>query len=192
MFNGTHSPVRALILSATVLVMAVSCFACYAPAVRRTLPPSSEAAYIFGVFMIQGEHNLNDIGIIFENVESGKEYIMRMYEGHGGVYAIQVPPGRYRLLPVIRFDFEASFPTRQPSDLLAGHGRSGAEFPIEQGQALYVGRFEGRQARFGTLMTLRLESCKNDFVADSLRFLLEYPHFNGFPLKPAYAPGAEL
>ncbi|MDF3819788.1 hypothetical protein P3G55_07760 [Leptospira sp. 96542] len=153
----------------------------------KKVPPKQNSGYLFGIFEIAGEYNNNNIGLIYMNLANNNEYVFKLQEGHGGVYAIEVPPGEYQLVPSVFYDFEMSFARRSPiNKLLSNHPELEQKIRVEPGVAVYLGHFYGTQARYGQIMELTLDSYTFDFETDRNRFVIHYPPFNGIKMNPAY------
>lgn len=172
----------------TILVLLGLFYSCttYMEVVKKESIPNENLGYVFGVFEVFGEYNNNNIAITITNVNTLDEYNFRLQEGHGGVYASEVPPGEYQFTPKAIYDFELSITQRSPIEFVSLHPELERKFKVEPGQAVYLGNFFGTQARYGNYMVMKLETYKSDFEIDSIRFILNNPNFNGFKLAQAY------
>jgi hypothetical protein len=162
-----------------IMLLCVSCVF-YATPVKRAGQMNKNDAILYGRFDY-GQYFAAELnpawfttGLWIRNETTGQTHYIQFKETNM-VYGVQVEPGSYRILGLVRSDNEhgvksrVEFPSTNPAAWLTG------SFEAHKGEQIYIGDYRCENSLDYPILHTRLYSGTNNFAATTVEFRNNYP-----------------
>lgn len=152
--------------------------------------PNPGTGYVFGSFYQQKVYGVS-VGLVLLNVDTGKKIHIEFSRdiliifSVNPVFAVAVPPGRYRVSEIFGTDTGLFYNYRKvipPEDLK----HFSDVFVVKRGSAVYIGDYNGYSKRSGFYKEWGLLSMKDNYTGTVEKFKKKYEDWSDFQMTHAF------
>lgn len=183
--------IQAITMLLTSSLLSSCLFVAYSKPIQTKQTVTPQMAYVFGRFKETRKHILN-LSIRLQNLQSKKFHYIRLREKQP-VFAVALPPGRYKITGFMMAKLSPSFMGLSKSDYQVMEVKQAAlkqEFSIGPGKLYYLGDYYGYTTQSQIYRTIRwtgrIEKFKWNLNTTSDELLKQNSGYSQLKIGPAW------